>query len=73
VQKGRIRDIRGSCRAEDLLKVGIDAITTLDGRVITEGMIMEREFKSVKPCPVNGLSVLFVEERDGSYHAVKRD
>lgn len=73
VQKGKIRDICGSCRSEDLLNVGIDAITTLDGRIITEEMIIEREFKSVKPCLVNGRSVLFVEERDGSYHAVKRD
>ena len=73
VQKGRIRDIRGSCLAEDLLKAGIDAITTLDGRVITDGMIIEKEFKSVKPCPVNGRSVLFVEEREGLFHSVKRD
>jgi len=73
VQKGRIRDIRGPCRAEDLYKVGIDTITTLDGHIIIEGMIMEREFKSVKPCLINGRSVLFVEERDGSYHAIKRD
>ncbi len=73
LQKGRIREILGPCRAQDLLMAGIDSITTLDGRIITEGMIVEKAHKSVKPCPVNSRSVLFVEERDGSYHAVKRD
>jgi hypothetical protein len=73
LQKGRIREILGPCRAQDLLMAGIDSITTLDGRIITEGMIVEKAHKSVKPSPVNSRSVLFVEERDGSYHAVKRD
>lgn len=73
LQKGRIREILGSCSAADLFGAGIDAIYTLDGRPVVSGRIMVQENKAVKPCPVNGSTVLFVEERDGAFHAVKRD
>jgi hypothetical protein len=73
IQKGRIREIRGPVPAETLLSSGIDLILTLDGVPIRKGMILVRDGKSVKPCPVAGKAVLFVEEREGNFHAVKRD
>ena len=73
VQKGQIREILGPCTVRTLLAAGIDAITTMDGRIVDSGYIMVEENKSVKPCPVNGRVILFVEEREGRYHAVKRD
>jgi hypothetical protein len=36
-------------------------------------MVMIDERKSPKACPVNGRTVLFVEERDGVLIAIKRD
>ena len=73
IQKGRIREIKGPATAETLLDAGIDMIVTLDGVPVTTGIIQVQEEKSVKPCPVNGKAVLFVEERNGALHAVKRD
>jgi tRNA(Ile2) C34 agmatinyltransferase TiaS len=73
VQIGRIREIRGPAPAETLLEAGIDMILTLDGVPVRTGIIRVQEGKSMKPCPVNGKAVLFVEERDGAFHAVKRD
>jgi hypothetical protein len=73
LQKGRIRDIRGPASAGTLLAAGIDMILTLDGIAVSEGLIMVEEGKSVKACPVSGKVVLFVEEREGAFHAVKRD
>jgi hypothetical protein len=73
LQTGTIRKILGPASAGDLLSAGIDEICTLDGFPVIDGLIITEEGKSVKPCPVNGRCVLFVESRDGSYHAVKRD
>jgi hypothetical protein len=73
LQKGSIRDIRGPASAEELLSAGIEMILTLEGVPVTTGMIQVQEGKSVKPCPVSGKAVLFVEEREGALHAVKRD
>jgi hypothetical protein len=36
-------------------------------------MILNEEQKSPKACPVNGRTILFVEDRDGVVTAVKRD
>lgn len=73
IQKGRIREITGPATAETLLDAGIDLILTLEGMSVTTGMIQVQEGKSVKPCPVSGKVVLFVEKRNGTYRAVKRD
>ncbi|MDD1718729.1 MAG: ABC transporter substrate-binding protein [Methanoregulaceae archaeon] len=70
---GRVRDMTGPQEACDLLEAGIDDVLTMDGRRIDQGRIMVEEGKSVKPCPVNGRVVLFVEDREGTLHAVKRD
>ncbi len=73
LQKGTIRDVRGPAPAETLLTAGVDMILTVDGIPVTTGIIMVEEQKSVKACPVNGKAVLFVEEREGALHALKRD
>ena len=61
----------GQKTAEELLNSGIDAIYTIDGRPITEGLIFN-DTKLVKPCPVGGNVILFVEEKGGVLKAVNR-
>jgi hypothetical protein len=73
VQTGKIRDILGPCSVRTLLDAGIDVIRTIDGRTIDSGYVIVEENKAVKPCPVNGRVILFVEEHNGRFHAVKRD
>ncbi len=73
IQKGRIREITGPTTAETLLGAGIDLILTLEDIPVTTGPIQVQEGKSVKPCPISGKAVLFVEKRNGTYRAVKRD
>jgi hypothetical protein len=73
LQRGKIRDILGSSTVQQLLAAGIDEVCTLDGRIITSGMVMNEANKSPKACPVNGRTVLFVEDRGGILTAVKRD
>jgi hypothetical protein len=70
---GSIRDLLGSQPVKTLLDAGIDDIYTLDGRKVNSGIIWNEETKSVKPCPVNGKAILFVEEVDGELRAVKRN
>jgi hypothetical protein len=73
IQKGRIREIYGPASVELLLDAGIDLILTMEGVPVTTGIIQVQEGKSVKPCPVSGKTVLFVEERAGTFHALKRN
>jgi hypothetical protein len=73
LQRGKIRDVTGPCTVQQLLVAGIDEVCTLDGRTITSGTVMNEEKKSPKACPVNGRTILFVEDRDGILIAVKRD
>lgn len=63
--------ITGPKTAEELLNSGIDGIYTLDGQSITKGLIFNNG-KLVKPCPVGGKVVLFVEEEGGMMKAVNR-
>jgi hypothetical protein len=73
LQKGMIREITGPAPAETLLDAGIEMILTVEGVPVTTGTIQVQDGKSVKPCPVFGKAVLFVEEREGTLYAVKRD
>jgi hypothetical protein len=66
-------EIRGSNSVSDLLNMGVDAVYTLDGREIIEGMIYSRNERLVKPCPVDDKVILYVEEKDGILKAVNRD
>lgn len=72
LQKGSIREICGPSDIGVLLLAGVDLVYTTDGRIIEKGRVIVEEGKCVKPCPVDGKTVLFVEEIDGQYHAVKR-
>lgn len=71
--KGSIRDLLGPQPVEKLIEAGIDAVYTLDGKLITDGVILNDENKSVKPCPINGKCVLFVDDSEGVLQAVKRN
>lgn len=73
LQRGKIREVLGSCTVQQLLAAGVDEVCTLDGRTVTTGTVMNEEHKSPKACPVNGRTILFVEDRDGIMTAVKRD
>jgi hypothetical protein len=73
LQRKHIRDVMGPATVQQLLTAGVDEVCMLDGRTVTSGMVMIDERKSPKACPVNGRTVLFVEERDGVLIAVKRD
>ena len=73
LQRGKVRDVFGPCSVQQLIAAGIDEVCTLDGRTITSGMVMNEEKKSPKACPVNGRTILFVEDHDGILTAVKRD
>lgn len=65
------KKITGPKSAEELLNSGIDGIFTLDGCPVTKGLIFNNG-KRIKPCPVNGEVILFVEEWDGVLKAVNR-
>ncbi len=71
--KGSIRDLLGPQTVEKLMDAGIDAVYTLDGRLVTEGVVLNDENKSVKPCPVNGKCILFVDDSEGMLTAIKRN
>ncbi|MDI6724874.1 MAG: ABC transporter substrate-binding protein [Methanobacterium sp.] len=68
--KDDIRELLGPQPVEKLIEAGIDAIYTLDGRLVTEGVVFNDENKSVKPCPINGKCILFVDEK---MNAIKRN
>jgi len=63
--------LKGSNTVETVLSSGVDAVYTIDGRLITEGLIIN-DSKLTKPCPVNGEVILFVKEEDGLLKAVNR-
>ena len=65
------KSIKGQRTAAELLSSGIDGIFTLDGFPITEGLIFNSGNR-IKPCPVNGKVILFVEEEGGILKAVNR-
>ncbi|MDD3985325.1 MAG: ABC transporter substrate-binding protein [Methanobacterium sp.] len=71
--KDNIRNLLGSQFVEKLIEAGIDAIYTLDGRLVTKGIIHNNADKSVKPCPVNGKCILFVDDSKGVFQAIKRN
>jgi hypothetical protein len=71
--RGKIREVLGPATVELLLATGVDEVCTLDGRTITSGTVINEENKSPKACPVNGRTVLFVEDQGGVLTAVKRD
>ncbi len=73
LQRGKIRDMIGPCTVEALLAAGVEEVCTLDGKIVTTGTVMIDDKKSPKACPINGRTILFVEDKDGVLVPVKRD
>lgn len=71
LELGTIRAMMGDQTVADILKTGIDAVMTTDGRVLSEGLIRIRKFP--QPACVAGRPVLLVEETEGEFILVKRD
>jgi hypothetical protein len=71
--KGSIRDLLGPQPVEKLIDAGVDAVYTLDGSLVSEGVVLNDENKSVKPCPINGKCILFVDDSEGVLTAIKRN
>ncbi len=69
--KGRNRELSGVQPVSALLRSGIDRVMTLDGRVVGDGRITIK--KTPTPSVVLGKAVLFVEEADDGYVALKRE
>jgi len=69
---GNVRNLTGPVAVADLLRAGVDCVQTLDGVVLKDGIVMEVESKSVKPCPLNGKVVLLVKIENGVIIPVKR-
>ncbi len=65
------KKLKGSNTVETILEIGVDAVFTLDGRLVTEGLVTN-DSKLTKPCPINGEVILFVEEENGVLKAVNR-
>ncbi|WP_321423198.1 ABC transporter substrate-binding protein [uncultured Methanobacterium sp.] len=73
LQIGHIRKLKGQQPVWKFMEEGVDRILTLDGRIITEGIISGVENKPVKPSSINGEVVLFVTGEKGVYQAINRD
>jgi len=73
VQLGKLRKIKQPEPVQKFLNSGIDKIMTLEGVPVTDGMIFNIDNKPVKPSPVNGVVVLFVEPVNNMFRAVNRD
>jgi hypothetical protein len=73
VQLGELRKIKQPEPVENFLNSGIDKILTTEGVIVNEGMIFNIDNKPVKPSPVDGSVVLFVEPANNMFRAVNRD
>jgi len=69
--KGKNRELSGVQPVSALLLSGIDKVMTLEGRVVGDGRVTIK--KSPTPSVVLGKAILFVEEADGGYIAIKRE
>jgi len=68
---GTIRGKTGPMKVSDLLKTGIEAVISIDGRELKEGLVQMRKFP--QPVRIFGKPILLVEEIEGQWHVVKRD
>ncbi len=67
-----IGNMTGPVTVEQVLAAGVDCVQTIDGEMLTTGLIMEQEGKSVKPCPIGGKITLLVRREDGNILPIKR-
>jgi tRNA(Ile2) C34 agmatinyltransferase TiaS len=65
---GSIRELEGLQTVETVLNAGVTAICTLDGQIITEGLILSDK---MRPARRNGQPVLFVERKDDHWMPLK--
>lgn len=73
LQIGNIRTIKEPQPIEKFIQAGVEKIYTLDGRRVTYGIIFNEDNKPVKPSPINGEVILFVDDINGRYKAVNKD
>lgn len=71
LQLGSIREKRGQRTVQEIMDTGIDKVMTLDGKTVTEGMVIIEKFP--QPSRLLGKPVVVVEEKEGQFHLVKRD
>lgn len=69
---GNIRNLTGPVSVEEVLAAGVDCVQMIDGEMLTTGLIMEQEGKSVKPCPIGGKITLLVRKENDKILPVKR-
>jgi hypothetical protein len=67
---GRSRDIFGPQPVSELLASGIDEVRTLDGDLITEGIVL---VDKLRPSRRNSRAVLYVEQNEGFWLPLKLD
>jgi hypothetical protein len=69
VQKGDLRNMRGTMPVSALLRAGIDRVVTTDGILLSEGLIALQKFP--RPAYVDGEAVLFVEQSGAEFIDLK--
>ena len=68
--KGKNRELSGTHTVQEVIGAGIDEILTLRGEVVKEGKILIP--KNATPSFVQGKAVLFVEQSENCFLALKR-
>ena len=68
--KGKNRELSGTHTVQEVIGAGIDEILTLKGEVVKEGKILVP--KNATPSFVQGKAVLFVEQSENCFLALKR-
>lgn len=70
VQVGSIRTLEGLLPLGDVLSAGIPSVKTLDGKPVTEGLVLTDK---MRPARRGGQPILFVERQDGHWLPLKLD
>lgn len=70
VQIGSIRELEGLLPLENVLSTGIVSVKTLDGKIVTDGMILTDK---LRPARRDGQPFLFVERQDDQWLPLKLD
>ena len=68
VMTGLIRELEGLQSVEAVLSAGVAAIQTLDGKPVTDGLILADK---MRPARRDGQPVLFVEKQDSYWLPLK--
>ncbi|MDK2915759.1 MAG: hypothetical protein PWR25_316, partial [Euryarchaeota archaeon] len=68
VQKGTIRDLRGTQTVAAILASGVDRVMTRDGAAVGEGTVALKKFP--KPAFIGGKAILYVEADGDAYRDI---